>query len=203
MKDTNILIVGVGGQGVILASDVLSEVGIKNGYDVKKSDSLGMAQRGGSVISHVRWGKHVFSPMIKQGEVDFLIGFEKLEAARWGHYLKPGGTAIVADVEIIPVSVIQSKIPYPAWGEVRDILTKYTGYAGQVYLIPALSICLEVGNPRALNMVMLGALSTFLNIEKEAWSENLRLRLRPDFIESSLQAFSLGANETGVVELGR
>jgi indolepyruvate ferredoxin oxidoreductase beta subunit len=202
MNDINVLVVGVGGQGVILASDVLSELGIKNGYDVKKSDSIGMAQRGGSVVSHVRLGKHVFSPMIKKGEVDFLLGFERLEAARWAHYLKPGGIAIVADVEIVPVSVIHSKIPYPAWGEIRDILTKHTGYTGQVYLIPATGICLEVGNPRALNMVMLGALSKFLNIEREAWFDNLRLRLRPDFIESSLQAFTKGATETGVVGPG-
>ncbi len=195
MKDINVLIVGVGGQGVILASDVLSDVGIQNSYDVKKSDSLGMAQRGGSVVSHVRWGEHVFSPMIKRGEVDFLLGYEKLETARWAHFLKTGGAAIVADVEIIPVSVISSKIPYPDWDVVRDILTRYTS---EIYLIPATKICLEVGNPRALNMVMLGALSTFLDIEREAWLENLRLRLPPDFVESSLEAFSRGAEETGV-----
>ncbi len=199
MRDINVLIVGVGGQGVILASDVLSEVGIQNGYDVKKSDSLGMAQRGGGVVSHVRWGKHIFSPMIKRGEVDFLLGFEKLEAARWAHFLRLGGTAVVADIEIVPVSVIHSKIPYPTWGEVSNILTKTTS---EIYLIPSVSICLEVGNTRALNMVMLGALSTFLNIEREAWFENLRLRLSPDFIKSSLEAFSRGAAETAVMKSG-
>ena len=192
MKEINVLMVGVGGQGVILASDVMSEIGTNNGYDVKKSDSLGMAQRGGSVVSHVRWGKHVFSPMVKRGDVDFLLGFEQLETARWAPYLKKGGVAIVADVVIIPVSVIGSTVPYPSWDEVQGILSQYTD---ETYLIPATGIGLEVGNPRALNMVMLGSLSVFLELEAEAWIENIRRRLPPQFVESSLEAFSRGATE--------
>ena len=126
MKAVNVLMVGVGGQGVVLASDAMGEIGVNSGYDVKKSDSLGMAQRGGSVVSHVRWGENVFSPMIKRGDVDFLVGFEQLEAARWAPYLKPGGIAIVADVVVVPVSVIGSTVAYPGWDEVSRILARYT-----------------------------------------------------------------------------
>jgi indolepyruvate ferredoxin oxidoreductase beta subunit len=192
MKDVNVLMVGVGGQGVILASDAMGEIGINNGYDVKKSDSLGMAQRGGSVISHVRWSKHVFSPLIKKGEVDFLLAFEELESARWVPYLKPGGIVIVSDVVVVPVSVIGSTIPYPSWDEIEGILAQYTD---QIYSIPATKIGLDVGNPRALNMVMLGSLSVFLELEAEVWIKNIRRRLPPKFVESSLEAFSRGATE--------
>jgi len=198
MKEINVLMVGVGGQGVILASDVMSEIGMNNGYDVKKSDSLGMAQRGGGVVSHVRWGEHIFSPLIKKGEVDFLLGFEQLEAARWAPYLKSNGVAIISDVAIVPVSVIGGNIPYPNWDEVKRILTQYTDEA---YLIPATRICLEVGNPRALNVVMLGSLSVFLELEVEAWAEGIRHKLPPQFVESSLETFSKGATEARVMRL--
>jgi indolepyruvate ferredoxin oxidoreductase beta subunit len=190
MNNENILIVGVGGQGVILASDTVAETGMNNGYDVKKSDSIGMAQRGGSVVSHVRWGEHVFSPIIKLGEVDYLVGFEKLEAARWSHYLKPEGTAIIADVEIPPASLLSMNMSYPVHEELVATITARTE---NVHLIPATDICREAGNPRALNMVMIGALSVFLDLEESAWSGDIRGRLRADFIESSLKAFSLGA----------
>ena len=198
MKETNVLMVGVGGQGVILASDTMSEIGTNNGYDVKKSDSLGMAQRGGGVVSHVRWGKHIFSPLIKKGEVDFLLGFEQLEAARWSSYLKSDGVAIVSDVVIVPVSVIGGNTPYPNWGEVKKILAQYTD---EIYLLPATRIGTEVGNPRALNVVMLGSLSVFLELETETWTEGIRNRLPPQFVESSLEAFSRGVAETRAMRL--
>ena len=193
MKDANVLMVGVGGQGVILASDGMAEIGMNNGYDVKKSDTLGMAQRGGSVVSHVRWGKQVFSPMIQKGEVDFLIGFEQLEAARWVPYLRPGGVAIVSDVVVVPVSVVGGTTPYPSWDEIKNILAQYTD---RIYLIPADKISIDVGNPRAQNMVLLGALSVFLELESEAWTEAMRQRLPPKFVESSVEAFLRGADET-------
>ena len=200
MKDVNVLMVGVGGQGVILASDAMSEIGMNSGYDVKKTDSLGMAQRGGSVVSHVRWGKQVFSPMVKRGEADFLIGFEQLEAARWAQYLKPGGVVIVADVVVIPISIIGSKVPYPSWKDIEGILNQYTD---QVYLIPAPRIAQEVGNPRAINMVILGFLSEFLELEQEAWTENIRRRLPAKFLESSLKAFSRGVEEAKAMRLAK
>ena len=190
MNNVNILIVGVGGQGVILASDTVAEIGMNNGYDVKKSDSIGMAQRGGSVVSHIRWGEHVFSPIIKLGEVDYLVGFEKLEAARWSHYLQSKGIAIVADVEIPPASLLSANMSYPTHEELIDTITDRTE---KVHLIPVMDICREAGNLRALNMVMLGALSVFLDLEESAWSGDIRTRLRADFVESSLKAFSFGA----------
>jgi len=170
----------------------MAEIGVNNGYDVKKSDSLGMAQRGGSVVSHVRWGKHVFSPMIKKGEVDYLLGFEQLEAARWASYLKPDGVAIVADVVVIPISALDGKVPYPSWEEIKANLS---GYTERTYLIPATRIAEEVGNPRAVNMAMLGFLSAFLELEPEAWTDTMRRRLPPKFMESSIQAFLKGAAE--------
>jgi indolepyruvate ferredoxin oxidoreductase, beta subunit len=200
MKDVNVLMVGVGGQGVILASDAMSEIGMNSGYDVKKTDSLGMAQRGGSVVSHVRWGQHVFSPMVKRGEADFLIGFEQLEAARWAPYLKPGGVVIVADVVVVPVSIIGSNMHYPTWGEIEGVLKQYTE---QVYLIPAPGIAQEVGNLRAINMVMLGFLSQFLELKTEAWTENIRRRLPPKFLESSLKAFTRGIEEAKAMKLAK
>jgi len=200
MKDVNVLMVGVGGHGVILASDGMSEIGMNNGYDVKKSDSLGMAQRGGSVVSHVRWGKQVFSPMIKKGEVDFLLGFEQLEAARWASYLKPDGVAIITDVVVIPISAIDGKIPYPSWDEIRGILSQYTD---KIYLIPATRIAQEVGNPRAVNMAMLGFLSAFLELGNEAWTETMRRRLPPKFMESSIEAFMRGTDEAKAIILGK
>lgn len=191
MRDINILIVGVGGQGVIVASDTVAEIGMNNGYDVKKSDSIGMSQRGGSVVSHIRWGAKVFSPMNKQGEVDYLLGFEKLETARYANYLISGGTVIIADVEIPPVSLISSKLSYPGDTEIYHTIKQYTS---KIYMIPATKICVEAGNTRALNMVMIGALSTFLGLKEEVWNQDIRSRLKSGFISSSLKAFSLGAD---------
>jgi len=189
MKDINVLMVGVGGQGVILASDAMAEIGMAAGYDVKKTDSLGMAQRGGSVVSNMRWGERVFSPMIKKGEVDFLVSFEQVEAARWAAYLRPGGVAIVADVVVMPISAMSGAFPYPGWDEIKTTLTPATD---QVYLVPAIRIGQEVGNPKALNIVMMGALSTFLDLGDEAWLEDIRKKVPPKFLDSSLQAFHRG-----------
>lgn len=192
MMDVNVLISGVGGQGVILASDTLSEIGMNNGYDVKKSDTLGMAQRGGSVVSHVRWGERVFAPMAKKGEIDFLLGCEQLEAARWAPFLKPDGVALVADVVVVPTSIIGTGTAYPDYAAVEKILSQYNG---KVYQLPANRIGVETGNPRALNMVMLGALSVFLELEEKAWIDCISARLAPRFLESSLKAFAMGADE--------
>ena len=200
MKDANVLMVGVGGQGVILASDGMAEIGMNNGYDVKKSDTLGMAQRGGSVVSYVRWGRHVFSPMIKKGDADFLLGFEQLEAARWAPFIKPDGVVIVADVVVIPISAIGGSVSYPSWDDIRGILSQYTD---KIYLIPATRIAQEVGNPRAVNMAMLGFLSAFLELGTEAWTETMRRRLPPKFMESSIEAFVRGADQAKAIIQGK
>lgn len=186
MKDVNVLMVGVGGYGVILASDGMAEIGMVNGYDVKKTDSLGMAQRGGSVVSHVRWGQKVYSPMIKKGEVDFLLAFEELEAARWASYLRPGGAAIVADSVVIPVSSVKGNVPYPEWEKIKAILSQYSD---KIYLVPAAKIAREAKNPRAVNMAMLGFLSAFLELPAEDWTDTMRRRLPEKFMKSSIDAF--------------
>ncbi|MFH0847006.1 MAG: 2-oxoacid:acceptor oxidoreductase family protein [Chloroflexota bacterium] len=192
MRSVNILIAGVGGQGVILASDLVAEVALSAGYDVKKSDSIGMAQRGGSVVSHVRFSEKVFSPLISEGGADFLLAFEELEAARWASYLKPQGMALVADVVLPPLTVIGSKSPYPAWDGIKKILGQLTG---KVYLVPVSAIARELDDPRALNMVMLGFLSAFLGMEKSLWEEKIRGRLSPRFISAGLAAFLKGGAE--------
>jgi indolepyruvate ferredoxin oxidoreductase beta subunit len=131
--------------------------------------------------------------MIKKGEVDFIIGFEQLEAARWAPYLRPGGVAIVSDAIVVPVSVVGGTTPYPSWDEIKNTLEQYTD---RIYLIPADKISVDVGNPRAQNMVLLGALSVFLDLESEAWTEAMRQRLPSKFVKSSVAAFLRGANET-------
>src|SRR4030042_1965648 len=120
----DILITGVGGQGVVLASDIIGETALAAGYDVKKTDTLGMAQRGGSVVSHVRLAPKVWSPLIREGEADLLLAFEKLEAARWGHYLRPGGVAIVNNYEQPPLSVSLGKERYPSDKELTAALNR-------------------------------------------------------------------------------
>jgi len=198
MKNINVLVVGVGGQGVILASDIIAEIGMNNGFDVKKSDSIGMSQRGGSVVSHVRWAEKVFSPMNKKGEVDFLLGFEKLEAARSASYLKSGGTAIIADIAIPPVSLISSNLEYPDDNEITGIFQQCGSNA---CLIPVERICAQAGNARATNMVMLGALSVFLGLDESVWNKDIKARLKSEYFESSLKAFHLGTLEIGKTKL--
>lgn len=192
MKSVNVLMVGVGGQGVILASDALAEIGMNAGYDVKKTDSLGMAQRGGSVVSNVRWSEKVFSPIIKKGSVDFLVSFEQAEAARWAAWLKDGGVAIVADVVVIPISAMSGAFKYPSWEEIQKLLKHY---AQEVHLIPAAQIGEQVGNPKALNIVMMGALSTYLDLDDEAWKSDIRKKVPVKFLDSSLAAFDRSVEE--------
>ena len=126
MNELNLLITGAGGQGIILASDIIGESAIAAGYDVKKTDSLGMAQRGGSVVSHLRIAGRVFSPLIRPGAVDILLSLEKLEAARWAHYLKPGGIAIVNNHALPPLSVSLANDRYPTDVEIHEIFKTYT-----------------------------------------------------------------------------
>lgn len=187
------LVTGVGGQGVILASDVIVEAAIAAGYDAKKTDTLGMAQRGGSVISHVRIAPKVWSPLIKEGEVDIILAFEKLESARWGYFLKPGGVAIVNNLSIPPLAVNLGYEQYPSDEEVIKILKQYTG---QVYLIDGTGKAREVGDIRTLNIFMLGCVSVFAPIiEVGVWKDCVRQRLPTKVHEMNLAAFELGRKE--------
>jgi indolepyruvate ferredoxin oxidoreductase beta subunit len=188
----DILMTGVGGQGVILASDALAEIAMKTGHDVKKSDSLGMSQRGGSVVSNLRIGERVFSPMIKEGEADFLLAFERLEGARWAHYLRKNGIAIVNDLAIPPLSVVGGASRYPGVEEVSEILQRY---ARETYIVPATEIARELGNPQVLNVLLIGFLSSFLDIDEISYTEDLSHRVPPKFLQLNLKAFSRGREE--------
>jgi indolepyruvate ferredoxin oxidoreductase beta subunit len=184
---TNILIVGVGGQGIILASDILAEVFLAAGFDVKKSEVHGMAQRGGSVSTHVRFGSRVYSPLIKEGEADIYIAFEELEALRYLYFLAPQATILLNRERLNPPSVSLGKDKYPA--EVAEILASK---AKIFKSIPGRELASKAGDQRALNTVMLGALANFLAIPVEIWEAALRRHLPTKAQETNLRAFQLG-----------
>lgn len=192
MKKYDLLITGVGGQGVIMASDIISEVALAAGYDVKKADTLGMAQRGGSVVSQVRIGQRVWSPLVKEGEVDVLLAFEKLEAARWGYYLRPGGVAIVNNQALPPLAVSLGNESYPGDEEITDILKQRTD---RVYFVSGVSRVRELGNPRALNIFMLGCVSIFLSLKVGVWKDCISQRLPSRVRRVNIIAFDQGRKE--------
>ncbi len=192
MKKTDILMTGVGGQGVILASDALAEIAIKSGYDVKKSDSLGMSQRGGSVVSHLRMGRQVHSPMIRKGEADILLAFERLEGARWADYLHQNSIAIVNDLAIPPLSVVGGASAYPSTAEVEEMLHRYTDY---LFIIPGTQIAQEMGNPQVLNVLLVGFLSVFLDIDEQSYIDDLSQRVPQKVLQLNLKAFARGREE--------
>ena len=192
MKKNDILMTGVGGQGVILASDALAEIAMKAGYDVKKSDSLGMSQRGGSVVSHLRMGERVFSPMIRKGEVDFLLAFERLEGARWAEYLNRESIAIVNDLAIPPLSTVGGASKYPSTREVEQIILDYTD---RLFIIPGTQIAQEMGNPQVLNVLLVGFLSVFLDIEEKNYLDDLSHRVPQKVLQLNLKAFARGREE--------
>ena len=196
----DLLITGVGGQGVVLASDIFGEAALAAGYDVKKTDTLGMAQRGGSVISHVRIAPRVWSPLIKEGEVDLLLALEKLEAARWSHFLRPGGVAIVNNHEQPPPSVSMGKERYPGHEEIAGALKRRTD---SIYFIDGTRRVKELGNVRTLNIFMLGCLSLLAPLKVSIWKESISRRLPPNILEVNLTAFEQGRKEMRGVCIGK
>jgi len=192
VKKFDLLITGVGGQGVILASNIIGEVALAAGYDVKKTDSLGMAQRGGSVISHVRLGPQVYSPLIQVGEVDVLVAFEKLEAARWSHYLRPGAIAIVNNHALRPLSVTLGQESYPSDEEIASILRRGSQ---SVYFIKGTQRAKELGNLKTLNVFLLGCVSVFLPLKIRVWQDVIAQHVPPTIRELNLTAFSQGRKE--------
>jgi indolepyruvate ferredoxin oxidoreductase beta subunit len=183
----NVFLAGVGGQGILLASEVIGEALLRAGHDVKKSEVHGMAQRGGAVTTHLRYGAKVYSPLIEPGTADLLIAFEKLEALRFIHYLKPGGVAVVNSQEIPPAPVSAGRERYPEGIEER--LREATSH---VYLVDALAAALALREVRAVNMVMAGAASHFLPLSDAAYAEAVRVRLPARVVEVNLQAFRAG-----------
>jgi len=192
MKDgmTNVLVVGVGGQGVILASNILCEVAVRAGMDVKKSEIHGMSQRGGVVSSHVRFGEKVLSPLIAAGQTDVILGFEAAEALRFAHEIREGGTLLASTQTIHPPKGPERKdsVKYPA-----NPLEDAKGVCrGRVVPIETQKIALELGNPKVTNTILLGALSTSLDIDLEVWRETIKAMVPPKTIELNLQAFDRG-----------
>ncbi len=187
------LLVGVGGQGTILASNVLAGVALASGFDVKKSEVHGMAQRGGSVNTHVRWdSKQVYSPLIGLGEADLLLAFEEAEALRYAGYLKADGAAIINQHTIKPITVTSGGAHYPTEEELRATFARLTGH---LHLVPGTAIARELGNVRAANVVLLGALSTFLEVPVDTWLQAIEARVPPRYVELNRQAFLKGRSE--------
>jgi indolepyruvate ferredoxin oxidoreductase beta subunit len=186
----NFLLAGVGGQGTILASNVLADVALKAGLDVKKSEVHGMAQRGGSVNTHVRWHpERVYSPLIGLGEADFLLVFEEAEALRYAEYLRSDGTAVVNRHTIKPITVTSGGAHYPTE---EELLAVYAEITDRFHLVPGTEVAQELGNARAANVVLLGALSTFLDVPEETWLEIIKTRVPVRYVELNRQAFLKG-----------
>ena len=184
----NIMIVGVGGQGTLLASRILGNVLLGEGYDVKVSEVHGMSQRGGSVTTYVRYGEKVYSPIIGEGESDIILAFELLEAYRALPYLKKGGRMIVNAQQIDPMPVITGAASYPA-----DIAAKLSEKAGAV-CIDALAAAKEAGNMKAVNVVLIGVLAKSTDIPHDKWIEALRQTVPAKFLDVNLKAFEAGYN---------
>lgn len=183
----NLLLAGVGGQGVILASYLLSQVAVEAGFDVKQSEVHGMAQRGGSVVSHLRFGQKVYSPLFTPGTADVLLSFEPLEALRYLHWIKPKGRLIYNIVRVNPSTVASGLAVYPADVEER-IAAAVPGALG----INAVAIAEQAGTARAANLVLLGALSPDLPFSVEQWEDVLKRELAPNILEVNLRAFWMG-----------
>jgi indolepyruvate ferredoxin oxidoreductase beta subunit len=184
------LLAGVGGQGTILASNALAEVGIAAGLDAKKSEVHGMAQRGGSVNTHIRWDEErVYSPLIGLGEADFMLVFERAEALRYAEFLKPGGAAIVDQHAIQPITVTSGGAHYPTEQELCDYFRQITD---RLYLIPGSAIAQQLGNARAANIVLLGALSALLDVPESVWMEVIEARVPARYLDLNRQAFQEG-----------
>ena len=188
MDTKNIMIVGVGGQGTLLASKLLGRILLENGYDVKVSEVHGMSQRGGSVITYVKYAEEVYSPIIDLGEADTILAFELLEAYRALPYLKKGGKVIVNTQSIDPMPVITGAMSYPA-----DIAAKMSAMA-DVTAVDALALAKEAGNAKAVNVVLIGFMAKNTDIPYETWIETIKTTVPAKFLDLNLKAFDLGYN---------
>ncbi|MDD3827691.1 MAG: indolepyruvate oxidoreductase subunit beta [Anaerolineaceae bacterium] len=195
MQACNFLLAGVGGQGTILASDVLAEVALAAGLDVKKSEVHGMAQRGGSVNTHVRWNAgQVHSPLIGEGEADILLAFEEAEALRYARYLRRGGVVVVNRQAIKPITVTSGGAHYPSEEELRAVYDRITD---RFHLVPGAELAEKLGNARAANVVLLGVLSSFFDLPAETWLAVIEKRVPPRYVELNRQAFFAGREVLG------
>lgn len=188
MKNSyNIMIVGVGGQGSLLASRLLGNVFMQKGFDVKVSEVHGMSQRGGSVVTYVKAGEQVYSPTIEPGEADAIVSFEQLEGARWISYLKKDGTLIVNTQKIDPMPVITGAVAYP-----ENLIEKCRNLGAKVIDVDALSLAEQAGSAKATNVVLMGVLAKLMNIEEKVWQNALTACVPQKFMELNQKAFALG-----------
>ena len=188
MNTKNIMIVGVGGQGSLLASKLLGQLFQMQGFDVKVSEVHGMSQRGGSVVTYVRYGDRVYSPIVDQGEADYILSFEILESARWISYLKKGGKLLTNTQKTWPMPVITGAAEYP-----EGIVEKLSALA-DVQAVDALALAEQAGSPKAVNVVLIGVLSRQMDIPEEAWLKAIEETVPPKFLELNRKAFQLGRN---------
>ena len=186
----NIMIVGVGGQGSLLASKLLGHLLLTEGYDVKVSEVHGMSQRGGSVVTYVRFGDKVYSPIIDKGQADFIVSFEKLEAARYVEYLKPDGRIVTNTQEVDPMPVITGAMEYPA-----DLVEKMESLGIAVDAMDCLSLADQAGSSKAVNIVLMGRLSKYFDIPEEKWQQAIADCVPEKFVDVNLKAFALGRGE--------
>jgi indolepyruvate ferredoxin oxidoreductase beta subunit len=186
-KVTNVLLVGVGGQGTILAGRVLARTAVAAGVEVKVSDIHGMAQRGGSVVTQLRFGPRVYAPVMTPGTADYLVAFEKLEARRWLPYLKADGMLIVNDQELPPLPVLTGAAAYPA-----NLLAEMEELVKRMLVIDAVSLARQAGNVKTANIVLLGALAKQLPFDRESWEAALVASVPQRFLEVNQKAFQLG-----------
>ena len=187
MKTKIVMIVGVGGQGTLLACKLLGRLLLKKGYDVKVSEVHGMSQRGGSVVTYVRYGEKVYSPVVDKGEADSIISFEMLEAARWVEYLKKGGTIVTNTQQINPMPVITGTAEYP-----ENLSTKIAEKGINIEAFDALSLAEEAGTSKAVNLVLLGRISKYFDFTDEEWMDAIEKSVPAKFLELNKKAFSLG-----------
>ncbi len=189
METKNIMIVGVGGQGSLLASKLLGHLLLSQGYDVKVSEVHGMSQRGGSVVTYVRYGDHVYSPVIDKGEADFIVSFELLEAARWLPYLKKDGQIVTNTQQMDPMPVITGAASYP-----EDLVEKLRAAGAKVDALDCLKLAEEAGSSKAVNIVLLGRLSHYFDLPEDAWMRSLEANVPSKFLDMNRKAFELGKN---------
>lgn len=186
METKNIMIVGVGGQGTLLTSRILGGLTTDAGYDVKLSEVHGMAQRGGSVVTFVRYGEHVAEPIVEEGQADVLIAFERLEALRYAHFLKKDGALVVNDCRIEPITVVTGAASYPE-NIIENLKKKY-----QVYTVDAMAEARKLGNTKAFNVVVLGIAAQHMNFSKENWLSVIEKTVPPKTVELNKKAFLVG-----------
>lgn len=189
METKSIMIVGVGGQGTLLASRILGAVLISNGFDVKVSEVHGMSQRGGSVVTYVKYGSKVNSPIVNEGEADLILAFEQLEAARWLQYLKKDGTLIINTQKIDPMSVIIGNSIYP--DGVLDAINKA---GAKTTNLDALSLAVSAGSAKAVNVVLIGVMASHMDLNRDVWINAIKNTVPEKFLEMNLKAFDLGYN---------